>query len=278
MRELSEDDIHQRIDMLIKPLTNKTRQKILLLLSDGPVTYSEVLDKLKLESGSFYWHIKKMKLLIDQTEDRKYILSDKGEQAYKLLFGPQDNMVDTFPEWFKSLNSYVTRIISSPTWLITQQILLIYLFTTLLFYFTGIYQFGTRVDAVHMEFYVVFLSIILSLSIVNLIQLIIVIIQLNIGGTKWKIPVKPLFRLFMLNYIFLSPILFTGIISGLLSLIYPAIIHNILLQFILNMTSIILSVLFSTSLLMTEFDNTYRSAFIISLITFYPVVILSFTI
>ena len=81
-KDENNSDINKKIETLLKPLSNPVRQNILILLSQGPITYTEIYNQLKLESGSFYWHIKKMEALVNQTEDKKYYLSDFGKKKH----------------------------------------------------------------------------------------------------------------------------------------------------------------------------------------------------
>lgn len=75
------------LNSLYKVLKDETRKKVVLALHDkGSLTYSDLMATVQVDStGRFNYHLKVLNGLISKTEDSKYVLSDKGESAYRLL-------------------------------------------------------------------------------------------------------------------------------------------------------------------------------------------------
>ena len=68
-------------------LAHEVRRDLLRIVGGyrKPIPFSEIIEYLDVRPGTFYFHIKKMKGFIDQTEDREYILTKQGILALKFL-------------------------------------------------------------------------------------------------------------------------------------------------------------------------------------------------
>jgi hypothetical protein len=74
------------IDSLHKILKDETRRKAIILLSEKPTNYTELMDTLSIVStGTLNYHIKVLGELLTKNEAGQYTLSDKGKLAYRVL-------------------------------------------------------------------------------------------------------------------------------------------------------------------------------------------------
>ena len=72
---------------LHKILKDETRQKIIILLNErGSLSYTEINDALGcMSTGKLNYHLKTLGDLISKQEDGRYVLSEKGKLALRLL-------------------------------------------------------------------------------------------------------------------------------------------------------------------------------------------------
>lgn len=70
-------------------LSNRIRREVIILLaSEGPLTYSELMKKVGIEdSGTFGFHMRKMHRLLKKNDMGEYELSELGLKAYDMLKG-----------------------------------------------------------------------------------------------------------------------------------------------------------------------------------------------
>lgn len=96
------------LNSLYKVLKDETRKKVVLALHDkGSLTYSDLMAAVQVEStGRFNYHLKVLNGLISKTEDNRYVLSEKGESAYRLLsdFPESQGFVGFTKEKFKKFS------------------------------------------------------------------------------------------------------------------------------------------------------------------------------
>ena len=71
--------------MILSALKHPLRRKILRMLSDKPLSFSEILESLSIDSGHLNYHIKSMGDIITRTDDGKYALSSVGLAAIELV-------------------------------------------------------------------------------------------------------------------------------------------------------------------------------------------------
>ena len=75
------------LDYILQAISNKTRRRILKLLSEeAPLTYTKIMQKLDIkDSGTLGFHLKKMAKLLRRDEFGEYRLSDLGWKALNLM-------------------------------------------------------------------------------------------------------------------------------------------------------------------------------------------------
>lgn len=80
-KKSSEDNFHQ--------LSHSMRRKILITIEQEGnfgIGYKDLLTELNLTSGTLYYHLKFLKGIIKQNEDKKYILTSSGVQTLNYFF------------------------------------------------------------------------------------------------------------------------------------------------------------------------------------------------
>jgi len=65
-------------------LKHPIRRKILRIINESPVTYTEILNQLSIDNGLLNYHLENMKDLIAKKEDGSYLLSEFGKAAVGL--------------------------------------------------------------------------------------------------------------------------------------------------------------------------------------------------
>jgi hypothetical protein len=76
----------QGIASLHKILKDETRQKIITLLATrGTLSYTELLEQLDVITGILNYHLKVLGDLLEKNASGQYMLSEKGQIAYKVL-------------------------------------------------------------------------------------------------------------------------------------------------------------------------------------------------
>ncbi|TFH12056.1 ArsR family transcriptional regulator [Candidatus Bathyarchaeota archaeon] len=70
-----------------KALDHPIRRKIVQLLADEPQTYSQLLQKLEIESGHLAYHIRNLGEMLEKDESGNYYLNREGVKAYDFLTG-----------------------------------------------------------------------------------------------------------------------------------------------------------------------------------------------
>ncbi len=71
--------------LILSALKHPLRRKILRLLYDKPLSFSEILESLSIDSGHLNYHIKSMGDIITHTDEGKYKLSSVGLAAIELV-------------------------------------------------------------------------------------------------------------------------------------------------------------------------------------------------
>jgi len=96
--------VNTGLTSLLKILKDETRRQIILLLNNkGSLTYTELMDSLEVVStGLLNYHLKVLGDLLAKDEEEKYVLSEKGKLASRLLLEfPDDNNIRKKPTWWR---------------------------------------------------------------------------------------------------------------------------------------------------------------------------------
>ena len=104
---------------LHKILKDETRRQIVLLLNEkSSLTYTELLDSLEVVStGLLNYHLKVLGDLLSKNEEDKYVLTEKGKLASRLLSEfPEDNNLKKKPVWWRKF--WVAEAIVTPIYLV----------------------------------------------------------------------------------------------------------------------------------------------------------------
>jgi DNA-binding transcriptional ArsR family regulator len=103
---------------LHKILKDETRRQIILLLNGkGSLTYTELKDSLEVVStGLLNYHLKVLGDLLAKDEEEKYVLTEKGKLASRLLLEfPDDNSIRKKPTWWRKF--WIAEAIVTPIYL-----------------------------------------------------------------------------------------------------------------------------------------------------------------
>lgn len=77
-----EEDIYSSIFLALK---HPVRRKIVRMLDEAPSTYTQILNKLGVETGFLNYHLESLRGLVTKNKDDKYFLSEFGEAALALI-------------------------------------------------------------------------------------------------------------------------------------------------------------------------------------------------
>jgi hypothetical protein len=89
---LAEDKIEEETYSLIyTSLKHPIRRRILRMLADKPLAFSEILETLTIDSGHLSYHLESLGDLIVRSKDGKYKLSSFGVAAMRLMGGVEEN-------------------------------------------------------------------------------------------------------------------------------------------------------------------------------------------
>jgi hypothetical protein len=75
---------------MFSSLRHPARRKILKMLSDSPMTFSQLLDELKIPSSHLTYHLENLGELVVKNGDGKYRLSNAGESSVAIIKGAED--------------------------------------------------------------------------------------------------------------------------------------------------------------------------------------------
>jgi DNA-binding transcriptional ArsR family regulator len=72
------------LSTVYQALKHDLRREILSLLASGPMSYTDVLRALEVESGLLAYHLRSMDALVEKDGNGRYVLSDLGLEALSL--------------------------------------------------------------------------------------------------------------------------------------------------------------------------------------------------
>jgi len=76
-----EEDTYSRIFSALK---HSARRKILAILGENPASYTELLNRLGVESGFLSYHLENLKGLVSKDDEGRYFLSEFGKAGLAL--------------------------------------------------------------------------------------------------------------------------------------------------------------------------------------------------
>ncbi|MFP3227121.1 MAG: winged helix-turn-helix domain-containing protein [Sulfolobaceae archaeon] len=103
------------MDELFEAIAHEVRRKIIILLANGPKSFSELQKETGLDSPALSFHIKKLNGLITKNQQGNYELTQLGWSAYNIitqLTQPQ-TQVPKKQQSKKSLHDYINGILSN---------------------------------------------------------------------------------------------------------------------------------------------------------------------
>jgi DNA-binding transcriptional ArsR family regulator len=77
--------------LIFSSLKHPVRRKILRMLRDGELTFSQILEILSIDSGHLSYHLENLGDLITHSSDGKYRLSSFGMAAVRLMNGVEEH-------------------------------------------------------------------------------------------------------------------------------------------------------------------------------------------
>jgi len=82
-----EEDMYSSIFLALK---HPVRRKIMRILSENALTYTQVLNRLEVETGFLNYHLENLRGLVTKGKDDRYRLSEFGEAALALIAGVEE--------------------------------------------------------------------------------------------------------------------------------------------------------------------------------------------
>lgn len=76
--------------VIFAALKHPVRRRILRMLSDEELTYTQILTELDLDTGHLNYHLESLSELLAKTDDGKYRLSEFGRAALGLMDGVEE--------------------------------------------------------------------------------------------------------------------------------------------------------------------------------------------
>ncbi len=84
------DSLEEKYSTMFSSLKHPARRKILKMLSERPMTFSEMLDKLEIPGSHLTYHLETLGEFVVKKEDGKYRLSSFGESSVSLMRGVEE--------------------------------------------------------------------------------------------------------------------------------------------------------------------------------------------
>ena len=105
---MSDHDLEEETYSLVfRSLRHPIRRRILRMLADEPMTFSQILKNLSIDSGHLNYHLENLGDLISHTPDREYRLSSIGVAATRLMGGIEEQ-TKPIARWQRNGGSFRT--------------------------------------------------------------------------------------------------------------------------------------------------------------------------
>ena len=112
------------LDYILQVISNRIRRKVIKLLAEkGPLSYTDLMKEVGIEdSGTFGFHIRKMKMLITKDEWGKYKLNELGYRAYEIIKDLEEGLLKEAPSEVESKELEVTVISDKVSFELTREL------------------------------------------------------------------------------------------------------------------------------------------------------------
>jgi len=97
--------------LIYTSLKHPVRRRILRMLAQKPLSYSEILEALTIDSGHLSYHLESLGELISHTKDGKYTLSSFGVAALRLMNGVEELPPQT-PTKKRRIAKFIPKVLS----------------------------------------------------------------------------------------------------------------------------------------------------------------------
>lgn len=87
---MTQEDNDETYSVIYAALKHPLRRKILRLLKEEELTYTQILNKLDVDTGHLNYYIESLGELLAKTSEGKYRLSEYGKAAVKLMAGVEE--------------------------------------------------------------------------------------------------------------------------------------------------------------------------------------------
>lgn len=84
------DPLEEKYSTMFSSLKHPARRKILKMLSERSMTFSEMLDKLEIPGSHLTYHLETLSEFVAKMEDGKYTLSSFGESSVSMMKGVEE--------------------------------------------------------------------------------------------------------------------------------------------------------------------------------------------
>ena len=87
---MPQEDADETYSVIYAALKHPVRRRILRMLNDGELTYTQMLNKLDIDAGHLNYYLESLGELVAKTPEGKYRLSEFGKAAVKLMAGVEE--------------------------------------------------------------------------------------------------------------------------------------------------------------------------------------------
>ena len=87
---MPQEESDETYSVIYRALKHPLRRRILRLLNEEELAYTQILNSLDLDTGHLNYYLESLGELVAKTSAGKYRLSDYGEAAVKLMAGVEE--------------------------------------------------------------------------------------------------------------------------------------------------------------------------------------------